>query len=251
MQGVFANRNEKRDFIINELEQRAVNNCDVYIASAFFTDAEVVEDLLGKGCRVLMVVRLGFPTSPNAIERVIKHPNLQLRFYTGHSFHPKLYIFGDEAALVGSADLTRSALLTNQEIVVSVDSSDDRFVELMAIFEDYWEGAEVPTDSQLAIYKELYKQFTKHQEATNALGQKVLEKLGDKSPNNIDRGRSKANKQSLFLSNFRRTYQERVSAFNIVRRTYEASGYRKASNDDVPLRIEIDSFISTCARRLR
>lgn len=244
MLGVFANRNDKQDFVINEFMQRGKSERDVYIASAFFTDAEVVEDLLKNGCKVLMVIRLGFPTSPNAIARVIKHPNLQLRVYTGHSFHPKLYIFNDEVALVGSANLTRSALLTNQEVVVSIESSDQKFVELLAIFEDYWDGAEVLTDDQLATYIGFYRKFALHQAAAEALGQKVLEKLGDKSPNNISRGESKVAKQCLFLSNYRRAYQENVSAFNIVRQAYEASGYRKASEEVVPLRIEIDSFIS-------
>jgi len=250
MQGVFANRNEKRDFVINEVEERATSDCDVYIASAFFTDAAVVERLLEKGCRVFMVVRLGFPTSPFAIERVIKHPNVQLRIYTGHSYHPKLYIFGDEVALVGSANLTRSALLTNQEVVVSIASSDNRFVELMAIFEEYWDGADVPTDTQIATYKEFYKQFAKHEEAAATLSQRVLEKLGDTSPNNINWGKPKASKQSFFLSNFRRTYQECLSAFYVVRRAYEVSGYRKAREDDIPLRIEIDSFISYVRERV-
>lgn len=244
MVGVFANRSEKRDFIINELERRATDECPVYIASAFFTHSDVVERILEKGCKVLMVVRLGFPTNPEAIDKVMGHPNLQLRIYTGHAFHPKLYIFSDETALVGSANLTRSALLTNQEVMVGIDSTDARFVELMAIFEDYWDGAEVPTPEQLEIYKKLFKEYEKHQAKADALGQEVLNKLGDKSPANIDRGRPKPNKQSLFLSNFRRTYQEAVSAFNVVRQAYEASGYRKASESDVPLRIEIDSFIS-------
>ncbi|MET3371813.1 hypothetical protein ABIC89_000854 [Variovorax boronicumulans] len=244
MEGVFANRSEKRDFVINELEHRATDECPVYIASAFFTHSDVVERILQKGCKVLMVVRLGFPTSPFAIEKVKGHPNLQLRIYTGHAFHPKLYIFGDELALVGSANLTQAALLTNQEIMVSIGSDDARLMELMAIFEDYWDGAEVPTDEQLAFYKEIYKQNEQHQEKSDALAQKVLEKLGDKSPANINRGQAKPKKQSLFLSNFRRTYQEAVSAFNIVRKTYGASGYRKAPESAVPLRIEIDSFIS-------
>jgi phosphatidylserine/phosphatidylglycerophosphate/cardiolipin synthase-like enzyme len=101
-----------------------------------------------------------------------------LRVYTSPRFHPKLYIFGDVVALVGSANLTRSALRENQEVVISVDSSDDRFVELRAIFEGYWNGADVPTDAQLAIYREFYKQFAKHDAAAEALGQKVLDKLG-------------------------------------------------------------------------
>ncbi len=250
MQGVFANRTASKDFVINEFERLTANCCDVYIASAFFTDADVVERLLAKGNKVMMVVRLGFPTNPDAIERVMQHPNLQLRVYTGHSYHPKLYIFGDDVALVGSANLTRTALLTNQEVVVSVDSRDDRFVELMAIFEDYWDGAEVPTKAQLTEYRELFKQFSKLENDVDILAQKVLDRLGDKSPNNINRGKPKDNKQSLFLSNFRRTYQECVSAFDVVRTTYLESGYRKASSEAVPLRIEIDSFVSYVRERV-
>jgi len=244
MEGVLANRNGKQDFVINELERLAENDLDVYIASAFFTDAEVVEKLLSKGCRVYLVVRLGFPTSPQAIERVSRHPNVQLRIYTSHTYHPKLYIFGDELALVGSANLTRAALLTNQEVVVSVDSADQRFGELMSIFQDYWDGAEVLTDAQLATYRAYFKLFAKHDDEVEALGKKVLAELGTTSPDNIERFRPRAAKSSLFASNFRRTYQESVAAFNTVRQAYMEFGYRKAGEEQIPLRLEIDSFIS-------
>jgi hypothetical protein len=241
MQRVFANRNRLGDFIVNQMDW---SDCDVYIASAFFTNAEVVEGLLQNGCRVWMVVRLGFPTSPEAIERVIKNPNLQLRVYTGHSFHPKLYIFGDKAALVGSANLTRTALTTNQEVMVAIDPTDDRFIELMDIFEEYWEDAEVPSEDQLTTYKALYKDFLKHSGAIDRLGREILERLGETSPKNITRVRPPISKRSMFVSNFRRTYQECVSAFDIVRRAYTESGYRKVSEQKIPLRLEIDSFIS-------
>lgn len=241
---VFANRNAKGDFIINELERWSTSGLDVYIASAFFTDSELVERLLLRGCKVYMVVRLGFPTSPSAIDRVSKHTNLHLRIYTGHSYHPKLYILGNEFALVGSANLTRAALMTNQEVVVRIDSSDDRLVELFSIFEDYWEGAEVPTSAQLATYRELYKKFSSLDGAMDALGREVLGKLGSSAPRNIDRGRQHVSRQSLFASSFRRTYQECVSAFHIVREVYEESAYRKVGEDRIPLRLEIDSFIS-------
>lgn len=241
MQRVFANRKQREDFIANEM---VASDCDVYIASAFFTNAEVVEEMLGRGCRILMVVRLGFPTSPDAIERVIKHPNLQLRVYTSHSFHPKLYIFDDKVALVGSANLTRAALLSNQEVMVGIDAADDRFLELMTVFEEYWQEADVLTEVRLASYRTLYRQYLQHSAAMERLDSKVLEKLGETSPNNIERGRPKATKHSMFVSSFRRTYQECVFAFDILRRVYKESGYRKVSEQEAPLRLEIDSFIS-------
>lgn len=244
MNVVFANRTEKKDFIVNEIERLGVPDQDVYIAVAFFTESGVVKRLIEKGCRVQMVVRLGFPTSPRALEEVMALPNLQLRVYTARTFHPKLYIFGDEVALVGSANLTHAAIWSNQEVVVRVDSEDDRFAELAVVFDDYWDGAEVPTPAQLKLYKELYLNFAKHEDAADALARDVAEKLGNTAPANINRGEKKRGKQSLFLSHFRKAYQEGVAAFDVVRKVYKASGYRKADEADIPLRLEIDSFIS-------
>jgi HKD family nuclease len=244
MEGVFANRNEKRDFVINELVSRSESGCDIFIASAFFTTAQVVEDLLAKGCNIMMVVRLGFPTHPEAIKRVYQHPKVQLRYFTSRSFHPKLYIFGDDSALVGSANLTHSALMTNQEVMVAIDSADDRFIELGEIFQEYFSEAEVLTPTALEKYRKLFEENAKHEAATFAISKKILEHFGDKAPSNITRGTIKNDKKSLFISSFRRTYQEGVSAFNIVRDTYAASGYRKADPALIPLRVEIDSFIS-------
>jgi hypothetical protein len=246
---VFANRTEKRDFVVNEFERRATEECEVYIATAFFTELSVVRRLVEKRCRIYLVVRLGFPTDPDAIERAMTLPGVQLRVYTGRSFHPKLYIFSDDTALVGSANLTHQAITSNQEVVVAIGSADTRFTELVAIFDDYWQGADVPTKKQLEDYKQLYLQYAKHANATDKLEREALEKLGDKSPANIERGQRKDSKASLFLAGFRRTYQESVAAFEIVRRAYAATGYRKADASAIPLRLEIDSFISFVRER--
>lgn len=69
-------------------------------------------------------------------------------------------------------------------------------------------------------------------------------------PSNITRGSVTVSKKSLFISSFRRTYQEGVTAFNIVRNAYAAFGYRKADPVVVPLRIEIDSFISFVRQKI-
>ncbi|MGL5005577.1 MAG: alcohol dehydrogenase, partial [Casimicrobium sp.] len=66
----------------------------------------------------------------------------------------------------------------------------------------------------------------------------------DFSPANIKTNRPSLSTEALFLETFKKTYQECVSAFNIVMEAYAAVGYRKADESVIPLRIEIDSFIS-------
>jgi HKD family nuclease len=247
---VFANRTSRRDSVLAELQRLTQTPQNVYIAVAFFTQAEVVLDLLARGCQVQMVVRLGFPTSPAALDAVRSHPNMQLRVYTGRSFHPKLYIFGDDTALVGSANLTNAAITTNQEVMVSIGAEDDRFDELTVVFSEYWDGAEVPSDGQLDLYKKLYREYERHEDAADALARKAADVMGNTAPANIERGDPKKGARSLFLSNFRKAYQEGVAAFNIVRNVYAASGYRKVDEADIPLRIEIDSFVSFVRERV-
>lgn len=242
MTSVFANRTLHKDFVINEIGRCGVKDCEVFIAVAFFTEAKVINDLIDKGCKVRMVVRLGFPTSPAAIDAV--RGKVDLRVYTSMSFHPKLYIFGDDVALVGSANLTHSAITSNQEVMVGISGDDERFAELAGIFQDYWDGADVPSDEMLRAYSAAYKKFAAHEDAADKLSREIAKQLGDTAPANIERGEKKRSKQSLFLANYRRTYQEAVRAFSIVRKAYEATGYRKVSEQDMPLRLEIDSFIS-------
>jgi hypothetical protein len=239
---VFANRTQRRDFVINEIERRGVKDCEVFVAVAFFTESEVVKRLVEKGCKVRLVVRLGFPTSPAAIEAV--KGKVDLRVYTSMSFHPKLYLFGDDVALVGSANLTHSAITSNQEVMVSISGDDESFAELAGIFQNYWDDADVPTVEMLRTYAAAYKKFEAHEGAADKLSREIALQLGNTAPANIERGEKRRGKQSLFVANYRKTYQEAVSAFSIVRRAYEATGYRKASEQVIPLRLEIDSFIS-------
>lgn len=247
--GIYANRTQYGDFIQNAIQRMASDGCNVYIAVAFFTEARVVEELLANGCRVRLIVRLGFPTSPHALSGLMSKSGVEIRYFTGHSFHPKVYVFGDKAALVGSANLTRAAILSNQEVVVSIDSNDQRFTELVSLFGGYWAEARVLDRGALDEYKAAYREFEKLQGSVDRLGKDILSKLGESQPSNITRDKVKASKESLFLEDFRKTYQECVSAFRIVRDAYEAAGYRKADPSQIPLRIEIDSFISFVRER--
>lgn len=240
--GLYANRNSCRDFVINGIEALTDDAKNVYIAVAFFTERNVVERILSKGCRIRLVVRLGFPTNPDALQGLLNDPGIDIRYFTAHSFHPKLYIFGNQTALVGSANLTGAAINTNQEVVVTIGSEDPRLNDLAALFSEYWGQAKVLTVETLEDYRKIYTKYERLLSEQGKLDEEVLAKLGTVVANNITRDKAKESKENIFLEEFRKTYQECVSAFNVIREVYEAVGKRKAA--EIPIRIEIDSFIS-------
>lgn len=243
MEGLYTNRTSLRDFVQNGILLGADVH-DVYIAVAFFTESKVVEEIADSGCHIRLVVRLGFPTSPTALRKLSAHKNIEIRYFTDSSFHPKLYIFGDKSALVGSANLTKSALLTNQEIVVSLDSEDERFIELAALFAAYWDEACVLTEDAIKVYEKIYAKSSAASKILNDDANEVLDKLGRVVFSNIERGTKKKSKENIFIDSYRRTYQEAVTAFNQIQEVYVSAGRRKINEDVVPLRLEIDSFFS-------
>lgn len=66
---------------------------------------QVLRDKALKSKRVRLIVRLDFPTSPTALHKGLLDGNVEVRFFTDATFHPKLHIFGSRSALVGSANL--------------------------------------------------------------------------------------------------------------------------------------------------
>ncbi|GAB1270198.1 hypothetical protein NBRC116493_34520 [Aurantivibrio infirmus] len=243
MDNLYTNRNSKKDFVQNGLYENVKEGMNVFIASAFFTEFDVIQMLLENKCHIRIVVRLGFPTSPAALGKLLNKSNIEARFYTSHSFHPKIYIFGDKSVLVGSANLTRSAILTNQEVMVGLPSDDPRFDELSQLFAEYWDEAEVLNEDAIDSYKSIYEKFKTASRLVSELDNEVLNTLGDKTFSNIDRGKKKTTKKSIFLDTYRKSYQESVSAFRKIEEVYSLKS-RKVSESDIPLRLEIDSFFS-------
>ena len=241
---LYSNRNSHHDFIQNAINALITKANNINIAVAFLTDTNVLENLSKQGCKVRIVVRLGFPTSPNALESLLKISNIEARFFSDRSFHPKLYIFGSSGALVGSANLTHSAMTTNQEIMVHIDAEDNIFTELVGLFSEYWEESKVLTPQAVAEYKKIYDSFKSLSSDASKLEREVHKKIGKVVGFNIGREKKKQSKENIFIEDYRKTYQESVSAFNTIRQVYEKVGKRKVSESDIPLRLEIDSFIS-------
>lgn len=243
MTDLYTNRNSLQDFVKHGFFDHSQKNMDVFIASAFFTEFNMINDLLAKECHIRIIVRLGFPTSPSALEKLLSNKNIEARFFTGNSFHPKLYIFGDRTILLGSANLTNAALLTNQEIMVSLHSDDSRFDELTALFSHYWEDASVLNMDSIKEYQKIYRKHSGISSQIDKFDNDVIEKIGNINYSNINRGNKTTTPQSIFLESYRKSYQSSTHAFRCIEDIYRTFD-RKVSEKSIPLRLEIDSFFS-------
>jgi len=95
--GLYSNRNSRSDFVRNAITHYATGVDNIFAAVAFFTEANLVKELLLEK-HIRLVVRLGFPTSPSALAELLQHKNIEIRYFTDKSFHSKIYIFGCKSA---------------------------------------------------------------------------------------------------------------------------------------------------------
>ena len=110
MQNLYTNSTSRRDFLDNYFLGMQATPCYVFAAVAFYTHHEIVTRLLSVGCRVDLIVRLGYPTSPKALGELMGREGVRLRYVTDTTFHPKLYIFDEVGAVVGGQVSGRSVV---------------------------------------------------------------------------------------------------------------------------------------------
>lgn len=212
------------------------------IASPFFSYPDLLREAASEGRVVDLIVRLGAATPPARLREAFELPNVRIRFYTSRKFHSKLYIFGDRCALVGSANFTQSGMQSNREVTITVDRDHPDFDDLVSLFEAYWAEADVLNESRLDEYEKLCSSNPVESTEPN-LDQKIEEAFGETFPSQgIQVGRAKASSQKTYLEDYRRTYQEFLSCYREVEDIYMS--YDRRQQPDLPLRIEIDQFLS-------
>jgi hypothetical protein len=210
---------------------------DIFIASAFFTESDLINQMLDCNCNVFLIIRLGLGTSPDALKKVYKMKNIDIRFFTGTSFHPKFYIFGNRIAYLGSSNLTKSGLTTNQEVNIEIDSEEEElFDQLKKIFNEYWNSAEPLTEDHLSKFENIINQCPK-----NDPFREINDKIGKFEFDNVGRGKAKGDKNKQFVSNFRKNYQRFITKYKYLSEIYAKQGLRKFPS--IPLLIEVDKFL--------
>jgi hypothetical protein len=131
---------------------------------------------------------------------------------------------------------------SNREITITVTREHPDFDELVALFEAYWTEANVLDESRLRTYEALCSS-TPIKSTEAELDSKIRGTFGDISPSQgIQVRETKLSPEKTYLEDYRRTYQEFLSAFREVQDAYKADGRRQQPN--LPLRIEIDQFFS-------
>lgn len=240
---IFTNTTKNHDFFLN-LFLKYGEECDVYIASAFFTHDRIISELVGKKCRVFLIVRLGHPTSYRALKSLLFKSEVQIRFYTDKSFHPKIYIFGNKIASVGSSNLTDGGLTTNQEVNLTVTPENPIFQDIRDLFSDYWEQASVLDSRILEDYKLIENKYHQIFTMESQLEQNIRERIGRVVFDNVRRGLKKPKASNIYLEGYKKDYQVFLSAYTTIRQAYEKLGKRKIDESQLPLRIEIDQFFN-------
>lgn len=175
---ILTNNQEKKVKVLETLLYE-MKNCDEFFFSvAFVTNSGVacMIDILNelkqrniKG-KILASQYQNF-TEPRALRRLLQFPNLELKIITAdYNFHAKGYLFhklGDDKQtedsynlIIGSSNLTQTALTVNREWNVQLSSLENGALvkQMQEELNRAWEDATVVDDAWIDAYEDIYKE---------------------------------------------------------------------------------------------
>ena len=160
--------NSERGNLLNEIK-KSLNECKRFYFSVAFINfsglqllLDTFEELKEKGVtgKIITSTYLNF-TEPKALERIKRFENIDLKVFVATKdigFHTKAYIFENEdnyKIIIGSSNITQSALKSNVEWNVRIISKkDNSFIqEVINEYEDLWKITEFANNDFLMKYK--------------------------------------------------------------------------------------------------
>lgn len=210
--------------------------CAISFASPFYSYPDIIHDLIRADCKIRLLVTFSSATTPNALRSIVNERAVDVRFMPIGSFHTKLYLFGNEYALVGSSNLTNNGLNTNKEVCVKIPAANPAFSQLCQLFESYWSlpDAKTLTPSSLAEYERVYNQPSP-EDGDNSRDKRIGRAF-PWSPASPTTALPRVVQDTI------RKQQNFLQGFRQLSHLYEDSGIRR--NHRVPLNLEIDQFLS-------
>jgi len=150
--------------LLNELR-----NCDeFYFSVAFLTKSGVavlintLEELRKNGIKgKILVSQYQDFTQPEALKTLLKFENIELRIAVKGNFHAKGYFFkykDQYTLIVGSSNLTASALCTNKEwnLMVTASNNSNLTLEVLEEADLEFEKGYLVTHEYIKIYEKIY-----------------------------------------------------------------------------------------------
>ncbi|MFT8351026.1 DUF3427 domain-containing protein [Clostridium saccharoperbutylacetonicum] len=150
--------------IVSELTK-----CNEFMISVAFVTSSGITPLLEtlkilqssniKG-RILTTDYLNF-SEPKALKKLLEFSNISIKMYCKDSFHTKGYIFKHSdhyKLIVGSSNLTQTALTKNKEWNIKVSSLEDGSLTdaVLNEFEAMWDEADILTLDWINTYEQIY-----------------------------------------------------------------------------------------------
>ena len=172
------NDTKKKQYMLNVLQNELDTCKEFFFSVAFLTQGGLaalktqLADLHDRGIKgkILTSIYLAF-NQPAVFEDLIKIPNVEVRISKKEGFHSKGYLFkqlGYHSFIIGSSNLTMSALKTNYEWNVRLTSYDhgQMIQDIQLHMEQEWQAAQVLTSEWVYDYKKTYQPMTYYKEVS-------------------------------------------------------------------------------------
>ena len=190
--------------------------CDeFYISVAFVTTSGIAtlintfKELENKGVKGKVVVSqyLNF-TQPEALRKLLKFTNIELRIATKENSHSKGYLFKKAEyynLIIGSSNLTASALATNKEwnLKVSALHSSSIVEKIIGEFDTDFQNGTPVTLSYIDTYEVIYnkqKLLSKAHESVFVKSVVIPNSMQEEALKNINNLRNKGATKALLIS---------------------------------------------------
>lgn len=148
--------------------------------------------------KIITSTYLGF-NAPSMFKKLLKYNNIEIKIFEGKGFHPKGYIFHKDNQtdiMIGSSNLTQSALAENQEwnLFFSSNTQKDIVLKVEEEFDKQWKQSISLTKEWIEEYQKVYVKPQKHKTINvskeikpNYMQKNALESLDNLRKNNKDK----------------------------------------------------------------
>ncbi|PLR87701.1 DEAD/DEAH box helicase [Bacillus sp. V33-4] len=211
--------NSDKGNLLRELV-KSMNECKRFYFSVAFMNFSGLQLLLdplkeamdkGVSGKIITSTYLNF-TDVKSLEKIREFPKVKLKVFVTDKeigFHTKAYIFEYEDSykvIIGSSNITQSALKSNIEWNVEIVSKEDSYFikEVLKEYDKIWNMSQDADDNLLQDYEDFLKSLIKTQSAQQLIFEKpeyiTMNRMQRRATENLERLRSYGEKKALVIA---------------------------------------------------